>query len=109
VFRMLTCFNLRPDTSIEEFRLSVAQFSEHLKKIDLIHTIGPVGRRHKHAILDTDSERDHNYFFITSFRDREQSDLAVKYILPHEEREELLHQAVYSKVIDPIFICWEDL
>lgn len=109
MFRMLTCFNLRPDSSIEEFSQSLGEFSEHLQKIDLIHSIGPVGRRYKHTILDTDSERDHNYFFITSFRDREQSDLAVKYMLPQEEREQPYHKAVYSKVIDPIFICWEDL
>jgi len=59
--------------------------------------------------MDTDGERNHEYFFITTFRDRAQCDQAVDYILPHEEPGEAIHKAVYSKVADPVFICWEDL
>ena len=109
MFHMLTCFNLRPETTIDEFQHSVAEFTAHLVEIDLIHSTGPVGRRYRDTIMDSDLERDHEYFFISSFRDREQCDRAVNYVLPHEEPVESIHHAVYSKVKDQIFICWEDL
>ena len=109
MFHMLTCFDLKPGVKIDEFRQSVTIYDKHLKDIELVQSIGPIGQRQRHAIMDTDSERDHEYFFITSFRDRVQCDRAVDYILRHEEPGESIHKAVYSKVANPVFICWEDL
>ena len=109
MFHMLTCFNLNPEISINQFRQSLADFSAHLKEIDLVHSTGPVGRRQSDTIMDTDTERDHEYYVIVSFRDRAQCDRAVEYVLPHKEPVESIHKAVYSTVKDPIFICWEDL
>jgi len=109
MFHMLTCFNLRPDASLEEFQRALAGFAQHMEGLDLMHATGPIGRRQKHEIMDTDDERDHEYFFITSFRDRAQCDLAVEYILPHTEPGDSSHKDVYSKIIDPVFICWEDV
>jgi hypothetical protein len=59
--------------------------------------------------MDTDRERNHEYFFIMSFRDRAQCDRAVDYIYRHAEPAEPIHKAVYLSIVDPIFICWEDL
>ncbi len=109
MFHMLTCFNLEPAISIDEFRQSLADFAAHLKEIDLVHSTSPIGRRHRHTIMDTDAERDHQYYVIVSFRDRAQCDRAVEYVLPHEEPVESMHRAVYSNVKDAIFICWEDI
>ena len=109
MFHMLTCFNLQPEITIDEFRQAIADLTAHLKDSELVHSTGPIGRRQSDTIMDTDSERDHEYFFIMSFRDRAQCDRAVEYILPHGEPGESIHEAVYSKVADPIFICWEDL
>ena len=109
MFHMLTCFNLNPEISIDQFRQSLADFSAHLKEIDLVHSTGPVGRRQSDTIMDTDTERDHEYYVIVSFRDRAQCDRAVEYVLPHKEPVESIHKRVYSTVKDPIFICWEDL
>ena len=109
MFHMLTCFNLNPEISIDQFCQSLADFSAHLKEIDLVHSTGPVGRRQSDTIMDTDTERDHEYYVIVSFRDRAQCDRAVEYVLPHKEPVESIHKAVYSTVKDPIFICWEDL
>jgi hypothetical protein len=106
---MLTCFNLKPEIAMDNFRHAIAEFMEHMKANELVHSSGPVGRRQRDTIMDTDTERDHEFFFILSFRDREQCDRAVEYILPHEEPGESMHNAVYSKVKDQIFICWEDL
>ena len=109
MFHMLTCFNLKPEITLDEIRQSLAEFTEHMKQVDLVHSTGPIGRRQRDTIMDTDSERDHDYFFITSFRDRAQCDRAVEYILPHKEPGESRHTAVFSKVRDQIFICWEDV
>ena len=109
MFHMLTCFNLKSEITVDEFQQSVAAFTAHLLDIELIHSTGPVGRRQTDTIMDTDSERDHEYFFITSFRDRAQCDRAIDYILPHDEPSESIHTAVYSKIKDQIFICWEDV
>ena len=109
MLHMLSCFNLKPETSIEGFRRSLADFTAHMEKIDLVGSTGPIGRRQRHEIMDTDSERDHEYYFVTSFRDRDQCDRAVEYILRHEEPTESIHRRVHSSVEDPVFICWEDL
>jgi len=109
MFHMLTCFNLKPGITTDDFRHSLAEFTQHMQKMDLVHSTGPVGRRQRDTIMDTDDERDHEYFFITSFRDRAQCDRSVEYILPHEEPGESSHMAVHAKVQDPVFICWQDL
>ena len=109
MFHMLTCFNLKPEITIDDFRQAIANFTAHLVNNDLVQSTGPIGRRQRHPVMDTDSERDHEYYFIMSFRDRAQCDRAVAYILPHEEPGESIHEAVYSSVKKPIFICWEDL
>jgi len=44
-----------------------------------------------------------------TFRDRAQVDAAYAYLAPHEEPAESAHNAVYSKVQNQIFICWQDL
>jgi len=109
MFHMLTCFNLKPEIAMDNFRHAIAEFMKHMKANDLVHSSGPIGRRQRDTIMDTDTERDHEFFFILSFRNREQCNRAVEYILPHEEPGESMHNAVYSNVKDQIFICWEDL
>ena len=109
MFHMLTCFNLKPEFAMDDFRRSLTGFARHMREVDLVHSAGAIGRRQSDTIMDTDSERDHEYFFMMSFRDRAQCDKAVGYLLPHEEPGESIHKDVYSKVRDQIFICWEDL
>lgn len=109
MFHMLMCFDLKPESTIDEFRQSIGEFTTHMKDIGLVESTSPIGRRQRDTIMDTDRERDHEYFLIMSFRDRAQCDLAVNHILPHEEPGETVHVAAYSKVESPIFICWEDL
>ncbi|MBW2418762.1 MAG: hypothetical protein JRH19_09465 [Deltaproteobacteria bacterium] len=112
MFHMLTFFDLETGNSIDEFRASLAEFTAHLGEIDLVQSTGPIGRRQRHEVMDTDGERDHEYYFTLSFRDRAQCDRAVEYVLRHEEPGESLHNAVYSGVSgapEPIFTCWEDL
>ena len=109
MFHMLSCFNLKPDRTVDEFCRSVADFTAYLKKIDLVQSAGPVGRRQTDTIMDTDSERNHEYFFIMTFRDRAQCDRAVERIYSQTEQEGAVHKAVHAMIEDQVFICWEDI
>ena len=109
MFHMLTTFDLKPGLSIDQFRQSLDKFTAHLREADLVQSTGPIGKRQRHEIMDTDSERNHEYYFIMSFQDRDQRDRAVEQVLRHEEPSESFHSAVYLSVHDPIFTCWADL
>lgn len=109
MFYMLTCFDLKPDVTIEEFASAVGTYEQHMIEKDLALSMGPIGERQSDTIMDTDSERNHQFFFLTKFRNRSHSDLAVNYIMEHEEPGDSIHKAMYSKVQNQIFICWEDI
>lgn len=109
MFHMLTCFNLKRGESIESFRDSLAELTAHLNERDMVQQVGPIGLRQRDTIMDTDEERDHQYFFIMSFADREQCDRSVDYMYRKTEPVESLHRLTYGKVQDPVFISWVDI
>ena len=109
MFHMLTCFDLKPDVEIKEFQASYEKFFEFMHGIDLVEGSGPIGRRQSDTIMDSDDERDHQYFVVMSFRDRAQVDAAVAELFRHKVPTEPMHKAVYSKVQNQVFICWQDL
>ena len=106
---MLTCFNLKPGESIESFRDALGELTAHLKEKSLVDTVGPIGLRQRDTIMDTDDERDHQYFFIMSFTDRAQCDRSVEYMYREEEPADTLHKRTYGKIEDPVFISWLDI
>ena len=106
---MLTCFDLKPKHSIEEFQKSLAHYTAHMHELDLVEGHSPIGLRQSDTILDTDVERKQKYFMIMHFRDREQSDKAVAYIKSHKEPGKSLHSKAYSQTQNLIFISWEDI
>ena len=109
MFHMLTCFNLQREETIRDFRQGIRDFATHMQNLDLLQSMSPIGRRQTDTIMDTDTERDHQYFFTMSFRDREQCDRAVAQIYPHEAPTDALHKVVYAGIRDQVFICWEDI
>ena len=109
MFHMLTCFDLKPGIGIEDFRAAYLNFVEYMRGIDLVECTGPIGRRQRDTRMDTDGERDHEYFVIMSFRDRAQVDAAYAYLVPHDEPTESGHEAIHSKIQNQIFICWQDM
>ena len=106
---MLTCFDLKPKHSIEEFQKSLTHYTTHMHALDLVESHSPIGLRQSDTILDTDNERNQKYFVIMHFRDREQSDRAVAYIKNLEEPAKSLHTNAYSKTQNLIFISWKDI
>ena len=109
MFHMLSCFNLKAGITIDDFRCALVDYTTHLQALDLVDSTGHIGRRQSDTIMDTDDERDHQYFVTMSFRDRAQCDRSVDYIKAHQQPGDSIHREVYSKVADPVFICWEDL
>ena len=106
---MLTCFDLKPKYSIEEFQKSLTDYTAHMRELDLVKSHGPIGLRQSDTILDTDDERKQKYFMLMHFRDRGQSDKAVAYIKSLEEPAKSLHTNAYSKTQNLIFISWKDI
>jgi len=110
MFHMLSCINLKSDISIAEFRDALAEMTAFLQSKDLLQETGPIGRRIRHPVMDTDAERNHEYFFVMSFADRAQCDQAVAHVYRHEDPGHSIHQAVFDAVADDaVFICWEDV
>lgn len=110
MFHMLSCINLKPGLSINKFRDAVAGMTDFLQSRDLLQETGPIGRRARHPVMDTDAERDHEYFFVMSFTDRAQCDRAVAHVYRHEEPGHSIHQSVFDAIEnDAVFICWEDI
>ncbi len=109
MFHMLSCFDLKPGEDIGAFRSAYMNFVAYMKSVDLVESSGPIGRRESDTPMDTDDERDHEYFAVMSFRDRTQVDTAYAYIMKHVEPGETSHNNVFEKVQNPVFICWQDL
>ena len=108
MLHMHTSFDLTQGTNIEEFGTALDTFSEMMIAKGLVVTTGPIAKRCKHPIMDTDDTRSHQYFFIMSFRDREQCDAAVSHIQEAATDSDPVHRAVYASIVDPIFSCWID-
>lgn len=109
MFHMLSCFDLDAGEDIETFRSAYFAFVEEMKHIGLVEGSGPIGRRQNDTPMDTDGERQQQYFAVMSFRDREQVDAAYAHIMKHNSASDVAHDAVYTRVRDPLFICWQDL
>ena len=109
MFHMLTCFDLKPDVEIGAFRAAYSDFVAHMRSIDLVAGTGPIGRRQSDTPMDTDGEQEHQYFVIMTFRDRAQVDAAYALLATHAEPADSAHDAIYSKIRNQIFICWQDI
>jgi hypothetical protein len=108
MFHMLTCFNLRPGEALGAVQQALDVSTAHMQEHDLVVSNSPIGLRQSDTPMDTDGERHHQYFTTTTFRDRAQVDAAYDYIKAHTEPGFTIHNAVYSRVQDAIFICWQD-
>ena len=77
MFHMLTCFNLKPESELKTFQTALDGFVDHMRGIGLVESTSPIGARQSDTAMDTDGERDHQFFFTMTFRDRSQVDEAV--------------------------------
>lgn len=106
---MLSFFNLKTNVTLEQFSVALRDFYGHMREIDLVESVGPLCGRDYKTPMDTDDERDQQYFFVTKFQNKAQSDNAYQYILEHQEPSNALHHELFEKICDPVFICYEEL
>ena len=84
-------------------------------ELDLVNSVSTIGRRSRHPIMDTDKERNQEYYFTMTFRSRQQCDQAVNYIQTGNRssdssvEQDLDHHFVGLNITDAIFTCWEDI
>ena len=109
MFHMLSCFDLDPDVDFAAFRQAYQDFLAEMRDLDLVVSSGPIGARQSDTPMDTDAEREHDYFVIMNFRDRAQVDAAYAHIESHREPGKTAHHSVYGQVRNPVFICWQDI
>jgi len=105
---MLSCFDIRKESNLEEVRQALAAYMTHMQELDLVVGADPIGIRQSDTILDTDEERSQAYLLLMHFRDRAQSDDAVRHIESFQEPAASIHRELYSKLESLVFICWED-
>lgn len=106
-YHLLTTCSLKAGVSSEQFEQALAALVEELVGLGLLQGRSAIGRRHRHEIMDTDTEREHDYAFILSFRDRAQCDAAVRHITAASDRTGSTHSDLLGLVRNPIFSCWE--
>ena len=106
---MLSCFNLAPGEALEHMQQDIARFSDELLGAGLVRSVSRVGRRFRHPVMDTDSDRNLEFYLIITFEDRAQCDRAVAEVFRHEGSLDSAHASVLGPVSDPVFVCWEDL
>lgn len=106
---MLAIFDLAPGLEVAEFGRAFADYTAHMRALDLVEGASPIGRRHADTILDTDDERSQQFAVTMTFRSGEQSDRAIAYIESGAEPGRSLHRRVYSRIENPVFMCFEEV
>ena len=76
MIHMLSSFDLKPGEDFAIFQSDYTDFVADLRAAGIIEGAGPLGARVSDTPMDTDDERDHEYFAVMSFRDRTQVDAA---------------------------------
>ena len=93
MFFMLSCFNLKKDENIDEFRDCLDLFNLKLIEDELLESTTPITKRFHHPVMDTDKSN-FEYFFTMKFKNEDQLERSVKYIFGESEPGLTLHQNV---------------
>lgn len=108
MFRMLSFFDLEEGSTIEEFEAALAPFCQHMIDVGMLQSWGPIGRRSDNTPMDTDETTGQQYFFVSTFADKDQCDGSYAYIKLGKEPCASLHTAMRAKMRNGTFSCWED-
>ena len=108
MIHMLSAFNLKPDEDFADFKAAYALFIADIKAAGIIESAGPLGRRVSDTPMDTDDDRDYQYFSVMRFRDRQQLDAAYDHIKALSKPATTTHLAVHRRITSSVFLCWRD-
>lgn len=106
---MLSSFNLREGETPESCQAAINEFADHMHQQQMLVSVGPLGQRVANTPMDTDDERKLDYYFLSYFENREQSDQAYTLIEQGVEPGVSIHRAMISKVKDAVFTCWNEV
>ena len=109
MYRMLSFFDLEEGVEIADFEKALKALNHHLIDVGLLQSAGNIGQRSSDTAMDTDDQRSQQWFFVSTFVDKEQCDRSYAYIKSGEEPGKSIHDAVRSRIRNGIFSCWEDL
>ena len=105
---LLSAFDLRPGQDMDTFVDAYGVFVRELYEAGLIVDARPMGRRVSDTPMDTDEERDHQFFTVLTFRDRAHMDAAYAHIEARMRAVTGEHAAMYARTANQIFTCWQD-
>ncbi|MEL7254982.1 MAG: DUF6614 family protein [Pseudomonadota bacterium] len=105
---LLSTFDLRPGQDEASFTEAYRVFVQELYDADLIIDARPMGRRVSDTPMDTDEDRNHQFFTILTFRDRAHMDAAYAHIEARMRAVTGEHAAMYARTANQIFTCWQD-
>ena len=105
---MMSSFNLKPNITVQDFETCLNAFARHMQSMSLIESVGKLCVRESNTPMDTDAERNQGFWFLTEFQDKDQCDRSYEYILQAEDYSKELHNDVYHKVTDAMFVCFSD-
>ena len=108
MFFMMSSFNLKPGISLHDFEGCLKVFAHHMQSENLIESIGSLCIRESDTPMDTDDQRNQKFWFLTRFQDKAQCDRSYDYILQAHGESKKLHDDVYLKVTDAMFVCFAD-
>lgn len=106
---MLSSFNLREGETPEACQAAIQAFAKNMQQQKMLVSVGPLGKRVANTPMDTDDNSQLNYYFLSYFESREQSDQAYDLIERGVEPSVSIHRAMISKVRDAVFTCWSDI
>ena len=110
MIHMLSKFDLKPGTDLEEFKINYARFIEIARELNLVEASDPIGKRVENTPMDTAGEDEPRYFSVMSFKDRAQLDAAYDHLLNVDRSHEvhITHTHVNQAVENAVFTCWQD-
>ncbi|MEM8497558.1 MAG: hypothetical protein AAF542_06010 [Pseudomonadota bacterium] len=109
MFVMLSSFNLREGETPESCQAAIQEFAMHMQQQKMLVSVGPLGKRVSNTPMDTDDNSQLNYYFLSYFESREQSDQAYALIEQGVEPSVSIHRAMINKVRDAVFTCWNEI
>ena len=77
MFHMLTCFDLKAGVEMPNFRAVYLDLVAYMQSVGLVESTGPIGQRQSDTKMDTDGERNHEYFFRGTLRKCVNREMAV--------------------------------
>lgn len=107
-YHMLFSFNLAEGVSASDIARELRRFDAEMVGLGLMEATSPLGKRHRHPVLDTATGNPHEFFAKMRFRDLAQANAAVTLFQSDGIGAVAPHVRLIRMTRDAIFLCFED-